>query len=54
MQSIFGPELTDHRTSNAITTFTNGIGQMALWSDDHTKIIFSSRGLHLGLSRHLG
>ena len=43
-----GRGLTDHPTSNEITTFANGIGNIGLDLGDHAKIIFYSRGLRDG------
>jgi hypothetical protein len=37
--------LTDHPTSNEITTFVTSIGNLALGKGDHAKIVFYSRGL---------
>lgn len=44
-KALAGRGLTDHPTSNEITTFATGIGNVALGRDDHAKIIFYSRGL---------
>jgi choline dehydrogenase-like flavoprotein len=44
-KDLVGRGLTDHPTSNEITTFADGIGAVPLGSDDHAKIIFYSRGL---------
>ncbi|MBW4621290.1 MAG: GMC oxidoreductase [Cyanosarcina radialis HA8281-LM2] len=44
-QQLVGLGLTDHPTSNEITTYATGIGNVAIGSDDHAKIIFYSRGL---------
>lgn len=37
--------LTDHPTSDEITTFVTSIGDVALGKGDHAKIVFYSRGL---------
>jgi hypothetical protein len=42
---LVGRGLTDHPTSTEITTYATGIGNVAIRSDDHAKIIFYSRGL---------
>lgn len=44
-QRLVGLGLTDHPTSNEITTYATGIGNVAIGSGDHAKIIFYSRGL---------
>src|SRR5690606_18311299 len=44
VQEQVGRGLTDHPTSNEITTFVSGIGNTALHRDDHAKIVFYSRG----------
>ena len=44
-KSLVGRGLTDHPTSNEITTFADSIGAVPLNSGDHGKIIFYSRGL---------
>jgi choline dehydrogenase-like flavoprotein len=44
VKALLGRGLTDHPTSNEITTFATGIGDVALGSGDHAKIIFYSRG----------
>ncbi len=44
-QDLAGRGLTDHPTSNEITTFASGIGGVRLGSSDHAKIIFYSRGI---------
>ena len=43
-KDLAGRGLTDHPTSNEITTFANGIGNVRLGRGDHAKIIFYSRG----------
>lgn len=43
-----GRGLTDHPTSNEITTFADGIGNVALNRGDHAKIVLYSRGLRDG------
>ncbi|MEX0926400.1 MAG: GMC oxidoreductase [Dehalococcoidia bacterium] len=45
VKGLAGRGLTDHPTSNEITTFVSGIGNTALGPNDHAKIIFYSRGL---------
>lgn len=45
VKDLVGRGLTDHPTSNEITTFATGIGNVGLGSGDHAKIIFYSRGL---------
>jgi choline dehydrogenase-like flavoprotein len=45
VKGLLGRGLTDHPTSNEIATFVTGIGNVALGSDDHAKLIFYSRGL---------
>jgi hypothetical protein len=40
-----GRGLTDHPTSNEITTFVTSIGNVALGKGDHAKIVLYSRGL---------
>jgi hypothetical protein len=45
VKDLVGRGLTDHPTSNEITTFASGIGNVALSRNDHAKIIFYSRGL---------
>lgn len=44
VQEQVGRGLTDHPTSNEITTFVSGIGTTTLHRDDHAKIVFYSRG----------
>jgi hypothetical protein len=44
VKSLVGRGLTDHPTSNEITTFVTGIGNTALGRGDHAKIVFYSRG----------
>lgn len=44
VRNLMGIGLTDHPTSNEITTFASSIGTVDLNSDDHAKIIFYSRG----------
>ena len=43
-----GRGLTDHPTSNEITTFVTNIDNVPIPRDAHAKIIFYSRGLHSG------
>jgi hypothetical protein len=45
VKDLVGRGLTDHPTSNEITTFVRSIGNVALGPGDHAKIIFYSRGL---------
>jgi choline dehydrogenase-like flavoprotein len=45
VKDLLGRGLTDHPTSNEITSFATGIGDVALGSADHAKIVFYSRGL---------
>ncbi len=45
VKDLVGCGLTDHPTSNEITTFATGIGNVSLGSGDHAKIVFYSRGL---------
>lgn len=45
VKGLLGRGLTDHPTSNEITTFATGIGDVMLGRGDHAKIIFYSRGL---------
>lgn len=45
VKDLVGRGLTDHPTSNEITTFATGIGNVGLGREDHAKIIFYSRGL---------
>lgn len=44
-KDLAGRGLTDHPTSNEITTFATGIGNVDLGRGDHAKIIFYSRGV---------
>jgi choline dehydrogenase-like flavoprotein len=44
-KALVGRGLTDHPTSNEITTFATGIGNVELGRGDHAKIIFYSRGV---------
>jgi choline dehydrogenase-like flavoprotein len=44
-KDLLGRGLTDHPTSNEITTFVTGIGSVGLGRDDHAKIVFYSRGM---------
>ena len=43
-KELVGRGLTDHPTSNEITTFATGIGNVGLGRSDHAKIIFYSVG----------
>lgn len=56
VQSLLGRGLTDHPTSNEITTFASGIGAVQIPKNAHAKIIFYSRGLpdpdHPGQTRY--
>lgn len=45
VKDLVGRGLTDHPTSDEITTFVTSIGNVALGKADHAKIIFYSRGL---------
>jgi hypothetical protein len=45
VQNLIGRGLTDHPTSNEITTFAGGIGTVQIPKSAHAKIIFYSRGL---------
>jgi hypothetical protein len=44
VRNLVGRGLTDHPTSNEITTFATSIGAVALGHLDHAKIVFYSRG----------
>ncbi|HEV2863517.1 MAG TPA: GMC family oxidoreductase [Pyrinomonadaceae bacterium] len=44
-KGLVGRGLTDHPTSNEITTFADGIGNVKLGAGDHAKIVFYSRGV---------
>jgi choline dehydrogenase-like flavoprotein len=44
VKDLVGRGLTDHPTSNEITTFVTGIGNVPIRKSDHAKIIFYSRG----------
>ena len=46
VKDLLGRGLTDHPTSNEITTFVTHIGNVPIPRDSHAKIIFYSRGLH--------
>src|SRR5262245_2380829 len=48
VKGLVGRGLTDHPTSNEITTFVTGIGNVGLGPHDHAKIIFYSRGVRDG------
>lgn len=43
-KDLLGRGLTDHPTSDEITTFARGIGDVGLCRGDHAKIVFYSRG----------
>lgn len=45
VKNLVGRGLTDHPTSNEITTYATSIGNVGLGRQDHAKIIFYSRGL---------
>lgn len=45
VKDLTGRGLTDHPTSNEITTFVTSIGNVGLGTGDHAKIVFYSRGL---------
>lgn len=44
VKPLVGRGLTDHPTSNEITSFVTGIGGRPLGANDHGKIVFYSRG----------
>ncbi len=44
VEDLVGRGLTDHPTSNEITTFVTGIGNIPLGKNDHARIVFYSRG----------
>jgi hypothetical protein len=44
VQALVGLGLTDHPTTNEITTFVTHIGNVAIPRDSHAKIVFYSRG----------
>ncbi len=44
VKDLVGRGLTDHPTSNEITTFVSGIGNVTLGRNDHAKIVLYSRG----------
>lgn len=48
VKALVGRGLSDHPTSNEITTFAHGIGNVGLSGGDHAKIVFYSRGLRDG------
>ena len=48
MKHFIGRGLTDHPTSNEVTTFVTNIDNVAIPKDSHAKIIFYSRGLRDG------
>jgi hypothetical protein len=48
VKALVGRCLSDHPTSNEITTFAHGIGNVGLSGGDHAKIIFYPRGLRDG------
>ncbi|MCL4800899.1 MAG: hypothetical protein KJ025_15010 [Burkholderiales bacterium] len=45
VKDLLGRGLTDHPTSNEITTYVTNIGEVPIPKDTHAKIIFYSRGL---------
>jgi hypothetical protein len=45
VKHFVGRGLTDHPTSNEITTFATNIGNIGLDRNDHAKIVFYSRGV---------
>jgi hypothetical protein len=45
VQGLVGLGLTDHPTTNEITTFVTNIGNVPIPKDSHAKIVFYSRGL---------
>lgn len=44
VKDLAGRGLTDHPTSNEMTTFVTSLGNIPLSQDDHAKIVFYSRG----------
>lgn len=44
VQNLVGLGLTDHPTTNEITTFATNIGNVPIPKDSHAKIVFYSRG----------
>lgn len=44
VKPLVGNGLTDHPTTNEVTTFVTNIGNVAITKDSHAKIIFYSRG----------
>jgi GMC oxidoreductase len=48
VKSLLGRGLTDHPTSNEITTFVTNIGTVPIPKESHAKIIYYSRGLRDG------
>jgi hypothetical protein len=51
VKGLVGRGLTDHPTSNEITTFVTRIGNIALDRSDHAKIVFYSRGVREAQNR---
>ena len=47
-RALLGRGLTDHPTSNELTTFVTGLGDIPIPKTAHAKIIFYSRGLRDG------
>ena len=45
VKNLVGRGLTDHPTTNEITTFVTNIGNVPIPKDSHAKIVFYSRGL---------
>lgn len=48
VKNLVGRGLTDHPTTNELTTYVDSIGEVKLSSSNHAKIIFYSRGLRDG------
>jgi choline dehydrogenase-like flavoprotein len=48
VKGLVGRGFTDHPTTDTITTFVDGIGDVNLNHSDHAKIIFYSRGIRDG------
>jgi choline dehydrogenase-like flavoprotein len=48
VKGLVGRGLADHPTSNEVTTFVTGIGNVALGRTDHAKVVLYSRGLRDG------
>jgi choline dehydrogenase-like flavoprotein len=52
VKDLIGRGLTDHPTSNEITTFVTHVGNVPIPKDSHAKIIFYSRGLRAPAAPH--